>query len=181
MDIASVTPSLAKDPRPPASSSQRSFSITGDPMAGTRVSGYTEWSLHGGAALLSGFDSVSAAMQAASSLSAGDMPTVAVISDGDTFAVHAVELGFKQLQPLSWALPTSSPREFELARAMSTGGYAHRGMLLLGGDGRDAPSTPLVALVDGAAAAHVTVDPSLSGTWGFEPGMPSSSQHEIPH
>lgn len=147
---------------------QSAFTITGDPKSGTRVSGYFEWRLEVGAPVKGGFATVDQARKAASLLSTGDAPTVAIVDDGLSFTLAHVQLEVVQHKDPGWTLAPKFRKStpFDLATALQQ-------VLTGGGTGSLGPVGPLVGLVDGHESAHIVNSSAGFPGWGFTAGLPA--------
>lgn len=146
---------------------QPEFTLSGDPKSGTRVSGYFEWKLHVGIPVRGGFATVDQARHAASILSKGEAPTVAIVADGSTYSIAPAQLQVVQHKDPGWTLAPEFEQatSFDLATAMK--------QVLTGGGIQSPPAGPLVGLVDGHEAAHIVNSGPLFFGWGFDEGLPA--------
>jgi hypothetical protein len=133
--------------------------IVGDPKAGTRLAGKTEWVLAPGGAVGSAYASLGAAVSAAQQLSSAGSPAVAILQQGAQFALHEIGLGHG---PQGGPAPQLAPfaLDAKTRELLSSGGYLDA-----------APVTPLVGLVDDDVTLRIATDTSTFTRWGFEPGI----------
>lgn len=148
-----ITPLTAPTPATSAAA-QGSYvppiaSVTGDSQAGTRLAGRGGWQLSIGADVGSAHASLQDALAAASKLTDGAAPALAIEHAEAGYTLHHVTLATTPLS-LDEPQPLGKAAEFaltaEVAAQLSTGGYL--------GFPSDRP-TGMLALVDGAAMLHL--------------------------